>query len=177
MGSLATTVFPLPSLRPPMDELIALLQLPAMAKLHIPLTMKLIIRNRHAFRAANITVQLDTDPTDGFVIAGLRSGRMPILLPGGECTLVWKLIPVECGFIRVPKIKVVDRRKAVIVPSQETPNVESAPENDAPGDIIKIVDVRWDGRDAEGQRDIALGGPTAEKETSREDLGAILIVP
>jgi hypothetical protein len=175
MGELATTVLPLPSLRPPSEELIALLQLPSMAKLHVPVTMKLIIRNHHPSRAANITVQLDPDPSDGFVIAGLRNGRVPVLLPSAECSVIWKLIPIECGFVRVPKIKVVDRRKAIVVPNQGETG-ETAAEPETTGDIVKIVDVRWDGRDEEGKRDKTLGGPSPDGK-SRDEVGAILVLP
>jgi len=173
-GPIATTTFPLPSLRPPTDELIALLQLPSMAKLHVPVTMKLIIRNHHPSRAANVTVQLDPEPSDGFIVAGLRNGRVPILLPGAECSLVWKLIPIECGFVQVPKIKVVDRRKGIVVPNQENVAEESTPEAEASGELVKIVDVRWDGRDENGQRDTVLGGPNVD---AQNNIGAVLVIP
>jgi len=176
LGSIATTTLPLPLLRPPTDELVALLQLPSMAKLHVPFAMKLIIRNHHSSRAANVTVQLDPEPSDGFVVAGLRNGRVPILLPGAECSLIWNLIPIECGFVKIPKMKVVDRRKSIVVPNQENAPTETRPETEVAGDDVKIVDVRWDGRDEMGQQATVLGGPDVDAH-SRNNIGAVLVIP
>jgi hypothetical protein len=103
--------------------------------------MSLKIRNLHPSRSANVTVQLEPDLSDAFVVSGLRSGRVPILLPGGEEELIWRLIPVECGYAKVPKIKVMDRR------TMSTGEIESE------GEVVKVVDVRWDrraGRENEG---------------------------
>ncbi|KAI0943837.1 hypothetical protein AcV7_001818 [Taiwanofungus camphoratus] len=144
-GSLSICHFPLPPLRPPNDGLIALLDAPPTAKLHNPIPLRLTIRNRHPIRSANITVHLEPDNADAFVVAGLRSGRMPILLPGGEDSIVWKLIPVECGFVKVPKIRVVDLRKAVDGAHSQSPlDLGTAVESE--GDIVCIVDVRWEGK-------------------------------
>jgi hypothetical protein len=54
---------------------------------------------------------------------------------------------VECGYVRVPKVKVVDRRKM------------STGEIDPEGEIVKVVDVRWDQRatresEGEDNRDV-----------------------
>jgi len=165
-GSLPTTRFLLPPLKPPTDELIALLDLPSTGKLHVPMIMKLITRNNHPSRTAVVTVHLEPDASDGFVVAGLRSGRIPMLLPETEATLSWKLIPVECGFVKVPRIKVIDRRKAIIPPGQEPPIPAPEPGSDAEGDIVKLVDVRWDGRSESGEEARAVG-----------DVGNVLIVP
>ncbi|EIN06785.1 hypothetical protein PUNSTDRAFT_115294 [Punctularia strigosozonata HHB-11173 SS5] len=140
-GPLSTSIFRLPSLKPPIDGLIALLHVPPMAKLHTPTTVRLTVRNRHPSRAANCVVQVDTDPSDAFVLSGLRGGRLPILLPGGEETVEWAMVPLECGFVRVPRIRVVDRRKA------HTPEGEV----ETMGENVPVVDVRWDQRDAEGK--------------------------
>jgi trafficking protein particle complex subunit 11 len=151
-----------------------------MARLHIPLTMKLVVRNHHPSRAANIAVQLDPDISDGFVVTGLRNGRISILLPGAECSLLWKLIPIECGFVPVPKLKVMDLRKVATTPQNpEDIATETTAENEAFGDAVKIVDVRWDGRDESGRKDNALGGPDVDNETgsSRNDIGTILVLP
>lgn len=102
--------FPLPSLRPPQDGLVALLDVPTQAQLHTPTQMKLTVRNLRSAGAANVVVQVEFDPADGFVLAGLRGGRLPILLPGGEEVLTWNLVPTECGYVKVPTIKVNDRR-------------------------------------------------------------------
>ena len=98
--------------------------------------MSLKIRNLHPSRSANITVQLEPDPSEPFVVSGLRSGRVPILLPGGEEELIWRLIPVECGYVQLPKIKVMDRR------------IMNTGESEVEGDDVKVVDVRWDRRAA-----------------------------
>ena len=143
--------FPLPPLRPPVDELIALLEVPPTAKLHIPVELHLIVRNRHRSRAANLTVHLETDSLDGFVVAGLRNGRMPILLPGSEERVTWKLIPVDCGFVKVPRVRIVNRRKSGA----------TAAEAETEGMPVQIVDVRWDDRSESGEE-----GPRASLNLS-----------
>lgn len=165
-GTPSTTKFTLPSLNPPTDDLIALLDLPSTGKLHVPMITKLTVRNSDTSRTAVVTVHLEPDPSDGFVVAGLRSGRLPMLLPETEATLCWKLIPVECGFAKVPKIKVIDRRKAIVPPGQEPLDPPPEPGSDAEGDVVKLVDVRWDGR-TEGGDEIRATG----------DVGSILILP
>ena len=124
--------FPLPPLHPPSDGLVALLSIPPSAKLHVPITMRLRIRNLHPSFAANVTAQIEPDPSDAFVISGLRSGRVPILLPGGEEQLTWRLIPIECGYVKVPKLKVLDRRTRGLT------------ELETDGEAINVVDIRWD---------------------------------
>ena len=126
--------FQLPPLRPPSDSLVALLSVPPSAKLHVPILMKLKIRNLHSSLSANVTAQIDPDPSDAFVISGLRSGRVPILLPGGEEQLTWQLIPIECGYVKVPRLKVMDRRPRGLA------------ELETDGEAIEVVDIRWDRR-------------------------------
>lgn len=150
-GAPAVTRFPLPPLRPPTDGLIALLDGPTTARLHTPIPLRLTIRNRHPTRSANVTVQLDADMADAFVVAGLRHGRIPILLPGAEESVTWNLIPVECGLVKVPGVKVLDRRSAVqIAPGQQQPQVpgQGAQGETAQveGEEVRIVDTRWEGR-------------------------------
>lgn len=89
-----------------------------------------------------------------------------MLLPETEATLFWKLIPVECGFVKVPKIKVIDRRKAIVAPGQEPHVPPPEPGSEGEGDAVKLVDVRWDGRPESGEEARAAG-----------DIGSILIVP
>ncbi|KAH7928708.1 hypothetical protein BV22DRAFT_1004322 [Leucogyrophana mollusca] len=166
-GPLTSTHFALPPLLPPRDELIALLSVPSTAKLHAPIPMELTIRNQHPSRSANIEVQLALDPLDGFVVAGLRSGHIPVLLPGGEEKLVWRLIPIECGYVRVPGIKVMDRRR-------------SGAEQEAEGDLVKVVDVRLDWR--RGTEDTRLVAEGAEAEggaspAEQVGLGTVLVLP
>ncbi|KAJ7209783.1 Gryzun, putative trafficking through golgi-domain-containing protein [Mycena pura] len=137
-GPLSTSAFPLPRLRPPIDGVIALLDVPSTANLHVPISLTITIRNRHPSRSANITMQLEPDASDGFVVAGLRSGRIPILLPGGEEKVTWRLVPIECGQVKLPSIKIMDKRRAIA--SQREPAAEVETE----GDVVKIVDGRWD---------------------------------
>ncbi|KZP28516.1 hypothetical protein FIBSPDRAFT_917686 [Athelia psychrophila] len=133
--SASTSRFSLPPLEPPTEGLVALLTIPPSAKLHQPITMSLKIRNLHPSRSANVTVQLEPDTFDAFVVSGIRSGRVPILLPGGEEELVWRLIPIECGYQNVPKIKVVDLRSRV------------SAEVEGEGEAVNVVDLRWDRRE------------------------------
>ncbi|KAI0365604.1 hypothetical protein BV20DRAFT_1056347 [Pilatotrama ljubarskyi] len=170
-GSLSSTRFPLPPLTPPSDGLIALLDAPTIAHLHTPIPLRLTIRNRHPTRTATPTVQLEPDPADAFVVAGLRHGRMPVLLPGQEESVTWNLIAVECGLVRVPRVKVLDRRSAVQVAGAQSAagagvaqqgvgvgvgGGVGATEGQTEGEEVEVVDVRWDGRlerveDAEGR--------------------------
>ena len=144
LGSPTTTLFPLPPLAPPTDGLIALLDAPTIATLHVPVPLRLVIRNARPTRAANITVHIEFDAADGFVLAGLRSGRVPVLLPGAEEELRWNMVPVECGLVRVPRIRVVDRR----VGSGEGEE----------GEEVEVVDLRRDAR--AGAEDAKVGAPS-----------------
>ena len=74
------------------------------------------------------------------MIAGLRSGRVPILLPGSEEKLTWQVVPIECGYVKVPRIKVMDLRRAVGDVETETEGLESK------GEVVKVIDVRFDRR-------------------------------
>lgn len=111
-GPLTTSILPLPPLEPPIEDLIALLSAPAAAQLHAPFTLSVTVRNRHTTKSANIFIQLDADPSDSFILAGLRSGRIPILLPDSEAILSWRAIPVECGYVKLPRIIVKNLRSA-----------------------------------------------------------------
>ncbi|KAG6837812.1 hypothetical protein H0H93_016180 [Arthromyces matolae] len=163
LGSLTSTVIPLPALHRPDEGLIALLSIPSPATLHRPIPLTLTIRNYHATRSANILVQLELDASDGFIVAGLRSGRLPILMPGTEEQFVWNLIPIECGHIRIPQIKVIDKRPTFTGVSEPTADMVSK------GEVVKIVNVR-------------LGTPSSVRATSGEsstahgdNLGTVLM--
>lgn len=136
----------------------ALLDVPTTAKLHVPVPIRMIIRNRRPTRSANVVVQVEFDATDGFVLAGLRAGRVPILLPGGEEILTWNAIPVECGYAKLPKIKVTDRRQRVLSQPGTSPEVSSAEEQ---GEHVHVVDMRSDERPA----------TNADSSRSSADLG------
>ncbi|CDO69602.1 hypothetical protein BN946_scf184875.g5 [Trametes cinnabarina] len=150
-GLRSTTRLPLPSLIPPSDGLIALIDAPTVAHLHAPIPLRLTVRNRHPTRTATVTVQLEADSSaDAFVVAGLRHGRVPLLLPGQEESMTWNLIPVECGVVKLPRFKVLDRRNAMQVTNVQAvgvgPGQSSAVEGQAEGEEVETVDVRWDGR-------------------------------
>ncbi|KAF9560978.1 hypothetical protein CPC08DRAFT_817945 [Agrocybe pediades] len=166
-GQESVSYFPLPALRPPVDGLVALLDVPPQANLHIPISVTLTIRNYHPTRSANVTVQLEPDSLDSFVVAGLRSSRVPVLLPGSEEKLVWRMIPIECGYVKVPRIKVIDRRKAI-------PVSQSSGEGDgSTGDIVKVVDLRGDSRHGV----VSLDSEENSEDSEARDFNTILVLP
>jgi hypothetical protein len=153
----------------PQDELIALLDVPSFAKLHVSTPIHLTVRNRHSSRSANVSVTLDLDPSDAFIVAGLRNGRLPILLPGSEEKLSWKLIPIECGYVKIPRIKVMDVRRAAL-PSQ---GVGVSTEVDVEGEAVKVVDVRadWNATMVQNAGDSAVAIP------QQDGASTILVLP
>ena len=138
-GPLCTSQFSLPNLRPPHTGIIALLDLPSFAKLHAPVYARMTLRNHHPSRSASLTVQLEPDANDAFLIAGQRKALVPMLLPGAEAQLVWSLIPMECGFVRVPKIQVVDKRKAGLL---APPTDNDLPATEEEGTSVRVFDLR-----------------------------------
>ena len=134
-----TTRSPLPPFKRPSDGRTAVLDAPA--RVHSSARLRPTVRNRHPTRSINITVQLGANPADLFVVAGLRHGRIPILLPDVEKSVTWSLFPIDCALVNIPTVKVLDRRSAVIVMGQSQPHVTQAE-----GDEGRIVDVRWEGR-------------------------------
>ena len=168
-GAQALTSFLLPPLRPPSDGLIALLDAPTAARLHVAIPLRLTIRNRHPTRSANVTVQLEPEGSEAFIVAGLRHGRMPILLPGAEESVTWNLIPVECGLVRVPNIRVLDRRSAVQIAQQQ--GEQTQPE----GEEVKIVDVRWESRPEGGEA--AQESPVAKARMGKASDAFVLVLP
>jgi hypothetical protein len=106
--------------------------------------MHLTVRNRKTTHSAVVTVSLDPQPLDGFVVAGLRSSRLPLILPGAEEKLTWNLIPIECGLVRVPSIKVLDHRS---VPAGTGDGAGASAEIE--GEAVKVIDVRFDRRKVE----------------------------
>ncbi|KAF8633400.1 hypothetical protein AX17_004571 [Amanita inopinata Kibby_2008] len=164
-GPVATTKYYLPTLHPPSDGLIALLDVPSVATLHDPIAMVLRIRNYHRTRSANITVHLETDAQDSFVVAGLRNGRVPVLFPGAEEKVIWQLIPIECGYVKIPRLRVVDRRRTL-------PHA-SGGEGQSEGEIVRVVDVRVD------QRRVSVGpvGEVSVEEQNTDDAPLILVLP
>ncbi|KAG2153198.1 Gryzun, putative trafficking through golgi-domain-containing protein [Suillus clintonianus] len=169
-GRQSITRFALPTLMISQEGLIALLDIPSFAKLHVSTPIHLTVRNRHSSRSANVTVSLDLDPSDAFIVAGLRNGRLPILLPGSEEKLSWNLIPIECGHVKVPRIKVMDVR-GVALPSQGV-GVPST-EIEVEGEAVKVVDVRanWNTASAQGAGDSAVAIP------QQDGASTILVLP
>ncbi|KAG6813748.1 hypothetical protein H0H92_007700 [Tricholoma furcatifolium] len=158
LSSQSSTTASLPPLQPPIEGLIALLSIPSPATLHRPIPLTLTIRNHHATRSANVVVQLELEPSDGFIVAGLRSGRLPILMPGDEETFTWKLIPIECGHVKIPQIKVIDKRPIFTGGTEPTADMVTK------GEIVKIVDVRLAPslKVTDGQPELSLEGGWSE---------------
>ncbi|KAF8663656.1 hypothetical protein AX16_000898 [Volvariella volvacea WC 439] len=113
---------------------------------------------------------------NSFLVAGLRSGRIPILLPLTEHVVKWNLIPLECGYCKLPIIRVLDARNNTGATVQTVPggggDVVKGSSVSGPGQIggapgtgttpgtgagslaslgeaVKIVDVRMDVRKVE----------------------------
>ncbi|KAG6857739.1 hypothetical protein H0H87_004155 [Tephrocybe sp. NHM501043] len=164
-GCLSSTSIPIPALQPPIEGLIALLRIPSLATLHVPIPLSLTVRNHHPTRSANIVVHLELDASDGFIVAGLRSGRLPLLMPGDEEKFTWKLIPIECGHVKIPQIKVVDKRPIFTGGTEPTADMVTK------GEMVKIVDVRL------------APSPTLTEGSSQPDLdlgdriGTVLVLP
>lgn len=114
-----------------------------------------------------------------FVASGIRKGRLSALIPGAEETIMWSLVPLECGeAVKLPKLRVVDRRKSVesgngisgtssdhgAVGHHEAGNGSNnnpTNPNDSNlalagvgagdlGDDVRVIDVRWDQRNGTG---------------------------
>jgi hypothetical protein len=169
-GRQSITRFALPTLMLPRDGLIALLDVPSTAKLHVPMLVRLTVRNQHPSRSANVTATLDLDPSDAFIVAGLRNGRLPILLPGSEERLLWNMIPVECGHVKLPRIKVMDVRHAA--PPSQGAGVPST-EVDVEGEVIKVVDVRANWRTGSTQD----AGENSVAIAHQDGVSTILVLP
>ena len=150
----------------------ALLDVPPKASLHVPVSMTLSIRNHHPTRSANITVHLEPDSLDSFVVSGMRTGRVPVLLPGAEEKLIWQMIPLECGYVGLPRIKVIDRRRAISAAVQSSGEVVPAPDAST-GEPVKVIGLRHVIRPAQADPE---GGSGAEYE-GQEGPRTILILP
>ncbi|KAF8584313.1 hypothetical protein K439DRAFT_1633686 [Ramaria rubella] len=139
-GTRAVTQISLPPLSVPQDSLDALLELQAAGVLHVPITATLIVRNRHPWRTADLHLQLE--PSDHFVLSGLRSGSLPVLLAGGEERLAFNLIPISCGTVRLPTFRLLDRRK-------ETRGSQIGEGHEA--EKIPVIDSRLEERNETGE--------------------------
>lgn len=139
--ALAVSRIPLPHLSIPRDNVDALLELPATGMLHVPLSVTVKIRNRHPWRTADLYLQIE--PSDHFVLSGLRSGSLPVLLAGSEEHLVFNLIPISCGTVRLPTFKLLDRRK-------ENQERESGEGNEVEK-TVALIDARLEERNENGE--------------------------
>ncbi|EKM81164.1 hypothetical protein AGABI1DRAFT_37866 [Agaricus bisporus var. burnettii JB137-S8] len=165
----------IPSLNPPRENVIALLDVPPIAKLHVPLELNLSIRNYHPTLSANVLCQLEIDVEDAFVASGLKSGRIPILLPGAEEKITWRLIPMECGHVQLPKLKVFNRRK--LISSSSTTQAQSTLDGSSgggEGDVVNIVDIRRD-RKSGSEKDPSSGNVGAG--VGKDGLMSVLVLP
>ncbi len=162
----------LPTFQPPLDNLVALLDVPPRATLHKPILLTLTIRNYHPSRSANITAHLDPDTLEGFVVSGIRSGRVPVLLPGSEEKLVWQIIPLECGYVQVPRIKVIHRRKTVFTMGHAV-EVSAGNTEGSIGEAVKVIDLRHDLR----QPNLESEPEKIGFQEAKEGPGTILVLP
>ena len=130
------------------------------------------LRNHHPSRSASLTVQLEPDANDAFLIAGQRKALVPMLLPGAETQLVWSLIPMECGFVRVPKIQVVDKRKAGLMAS---PADDEPPPPEEEGTSVRVFDLRREERvEVVNTDETSEGAPDVVNVGS---IGPVLVLP
>ena len=91
-----------------------------------------------------ISVSLDLQPTEGFVVAGLRHGRLPLVLAGGgEERVRWHVIPIECGYVKVPRVRVMDHRRG-----------EGEGQGQGEGEVVRVVDVRFERWGGEGEGEV-----------------------
>lgn len=158
-----------------MDSLVALLEFPWKAKLHQPVPMTLRIRNYHPSRSANITVHLEAETLDSFVVSGVRNGRVPVLLPGSEEKLVWQMMPLECGYMKVPRIKVLDRRAVIPGPAGQAPSETPGSAEGSAGEVVKVIDLRRDHLPVDVEGKPGSGG--AQSDETQIGAGMILVLP
>lgn len=191
-GTESTSIIALPPLRPPTETLVALLDMPPVGKLHVPFQITLQVRNYHPTRSANIVVSMESEPSiDSFIVSGLRSGRLPIMLPGTEERLLWTLVPMETGYHKIPEIKVLDARSDI----QPNPMMSKGQAGGIMGGQqqqqqpvqpvvaeetkkeVRIVDVRIDARkEAEAKGELGVERQEAEERMAKVG-GMILVLP
>lgn len=143
----------------------------------MPTHAHLTIRNHHPARSADVHVNLEPDASDAFLVAGTRICHVPALLPGTEVCLTWTMVPLECGYVRVPRIRVIDRR------SNKPVGVTPAPEEE--GVLVRIVDLRRDGRGLHGgeEKDVTriedevAQATSAGTGTYSDAIGPVLVMP
>lgn len=142
-----TTAIMLPELTPPHVGLTIVIDPPAQVVLHRPFMLSAIVRNNDPLRSADLTFTLE--PSDGFVIAGLRSGALPLLLPGTESTVSFSLIPLTTGIIKLPIFK-VQRLVAEDPSNPHRSESELATRTGIASEVVPVVDGRWNLMDKAG---------------------------
>jgi hypothetical protein len=87
------------------------------------------------------------------------------------------LIPLECGYLSIPKIRILDRRRAILALS----GGEEALQEGHVGESVRIVDLRRDERRqqrVQGEGEIAEGRDSeATIVESGSNLGSVLVLP
>jgi len=79
-------------------------------------------------------------------------------IPGVEERLTWNVIPIECGYVRMPRVRVVDHRRS------EKGEEGAAGERQGEGQAVRVMDARFERRGEGGIR-------------GQTDVGTILELP
>ena len=146
-GLKASSSIRLPTLSPPLNGTVALLNTPPLVHLHQPFTLEIVIRNQHPTRTVFPKVSLELGASESFVVAGVRNGRLPALIPGGEARIIWQLIPLECGpAVPLPTIKLTDSRRTQEIADSQAMDVPL----EASADLIRIIPLHSDRRLEDG---------------------------
>ncbi|KZT35207.1 hypothetical protein SISSUDRAFT_1064673 [Sistotremastrum suecicum HHB10207 ss-3] len=164
----STSIISMPLFNPPSDNLVALLHVPPVATLHLPFTARLSIQN-DSFATAELSIQIE--PSENFVVSGLRSGRLSTLIPGNGTSMLFNLIPLTCGPSKIPQIKVTDHRR--VNTHIEGGDRREAPEEDV-GRSVRVIDARSEGRLQEEPDEASSESTSAENGT--RDI-TVLVVP
>jgi len=77
----------------------------------MPVKCSLSLHNTNSQSTAR--VQLRAEQNDSFIIDGLRQGVLPIMVPEAVIVLEFVLIPLACGSLSIPDIRVWDIREYV----------------------------------------------------------------
>ncbi|KZV82442.1 hypothetical protein EXIGLDRAFT_843706 [Exidia glandulosa HHB12029] len=148
VSATSSTLIPLPFLNPPGDDLVAFVDPPSTAHLHVPFTLRLVVQNRHHSRTADLALQLE--PSDNFVVSGMRSGRVPLLIAGAQDEMLFNFIPLACGVLKLPTLKLLDKRSAVPAaatdPYGDGRSGSPAPNGQPEADLVPVPvrDARFD---------------------------------
>ena len=78
------------------------------------------------------------------------------MLPGAEERVTWNVIPIECGYVKVPRVRVMDHRRSDVEEG-------AAGEREGEGHAVRLVDVRFERWRGE--------------EGGQADVGTILVLP